>query len=147
MVSVYASSRRPQTVPRLRKDPSIGSCWWFTVSNTNRSQCGCNEMCLLFLSLAAGVESRETLCLCERGERQLVCLSHRVRARLYGHALAALEASPGANRLDHTPYYGLYLHLQLSHRSAMGSGNVTLIYTGYIYIYLLSFESKVCTFL
>lgn len=75
-------------------------------------------------SLAAGAECKGPLCLCERGERQPVCVSGRVRAGVYGDALTAVEASAGPDRLGHAPHHGLHLHLQRAHHPALGPGNL-----------------------
>lgn len=66
---------------------------------------------LEFSPLAAGPECTGTLCLCERGKQQPVCLSGRVCAGMYGDALAEMEASAGPDYMGHTPHHGLHLHL------------------------------------
>lgn len=82
-------------------------------------------MCLFSFSLAAGAERRETLCLCERGELQPVCVCGRVFDGVYGDPLTAMEASAGPDCMGHTPHDGLHLHFQRPHNPALGPGNFT----------------------
>lgn len=83
-------------------------------------------MCLFFsFFLAAGAERTETLCLCERGERQPVCVSGRVCAGVYRDALTEMEASSGPDCVGHTPHHGLHLHLQQLRHPALGPGSFT----------------------
>lgn len=89
--------------------------------------CYCNKICYIFLFLPpTGAESTGTLCLCERGERQPVCVSGRVCAGVCGDALTEMEASAGPDCMGHTPHYGLHLYLQQPHHPALGPGNLNL---------------------
>lgn len=83
-------------------------------------------MCLFFsFFFAAGAERRESLWLCECGERQLLCVPGRVCAGVYRNAFTAMETSAWPDCLGHTPHYGLHLHLQRPHHPALGPGNLT----------------------
>lgn len=74
---------------------------------------------------AAGAECTGTLCLCERGEQQPVCVSGSVCAGVYRDALTEMETSAGPDCMGHTPHHGLHLHLQWPHHCTLGPGNLT----------------------
>lgn len=81
-------------------------------------------MLIFPLSMAAGAEPKGALCLCERGERQPVCLSGRVCAGVYVAALTAMEGSAGPGCLGHAPHHGLHLHLLQPNHLALGPGKL-----------------------